>query len=218
MEFVKSLSILANFLSPSRIRKFSSNLKNRTDFITIVVDDIYQGHNASAVLRSCDAFGLVELYVVEGKNKFSPVKGISQSAEKWLEIKRFTNQRDCYNELKRNGYKICVAIPPSEKSVYIDEFSFDEKIAVIVGSEMEGVSDFFKERADIFLSIRMYGFVQSFNLSVASALILYELRRKLHISDIDWHLPPLKKASLFYKWMKKSVYFSDKLDIVKKSL
>lgn len=211
MDFIKNILKLSQFLSPNRIRKFSSNLKNRTDFITIVIDDIYQGHNASAVLRSCDAFGLIDVYVVEKSNKFSPIKGISQSAEKWLSIKKFSNHKDCYDELKRNDYKICVAIPPSEDSIYIDEFEFNEKIAVVVGSEMEGVSDFFKERADIFLSIRMYGFVESFNLSVASALILYELRRKLESSKIKWHLNPIKKGKILYDWLHKSVYFADKI-------
>ena len=211
MEFIKNFSILASFLSPSRIRRFASNIKNRTDFITVVVDNIYQGHNASAVLRSCDAFGLVDVYVVESKNKFTPVKGISQSAEKWIEIKRFSNPIDCYNELKRNGYKVCVAIPPSDQSVYIEDLDVDEKIAFVVGSEMEGVSDFFLENADMFVSIRMYGFVESLNLSVACAIILYEMRRKLDSSGVDWRLSPLKKGTLFYKWMRRSVYFADKI-------
>lgn len=218
MEIVKGLSLLATFLSPSRIRKFASNIRKRTDFITVVVDDIYQGHNASAVLRSCDAFGLVDVYVVEGKNRFSPVKGISQSAEKWLEIKRFSNPKDCYDELKRNGYKVCVAVPPSEKSIYVDEFNPDEKVAIVVGSEMGGVSDFFMENAEVFLSIRMYGFVESFNLSVASAIILYELRKKIELGNVDWYLPPLKKAAVMYRWMRRSVYFADKLEELGKNM
>lgn len=211
MEFVKNIVKLTQFLSPRRIKKFSSNLKNRTDFITVVIDDIYQGHNASAVLRSCDAFGLVDIYVVEKSNKFSPIKGISQSAEKWLTIKKFLTHEECYEELKKNGYRICVAVPPAENSVYLDEFEFDEKIAVVVGSEMEGVSDFFKEKAEIFLSIRMYGFVESFNLSVASALILYELRKKLDKANINWHISPIKRGKILYNWLRKSVNFADKI-------
>ncbi len=210
MDILKNISLLAEFLSPSRIKKFASNLKNRTDFITVVIDDVYQPHNASAVLRSCDAFGLCEVYVIEDKYKFTPVRGISQSAEKWLEIKRFSTRQSCYDELIYKGYKICVAVPPSNNSVFLDEFEPDGKIALVIGGEMNGVSDFFMERAEIFLSIKMFGFVESLNLSVAAAIMLYDLRRKIEKRG-DWSLSALKKSKIFYRWMKKSVYFADKI-------
>lgn len=211
MDFLKNISVLAQFLSPKRIKKFSSNLRNRTDFLTVVIDDIYQSQNASAVIRSCDAFGLSDIYVIEDKNKFVPVKGISQGVEKWLNIKKFSDRQKCYDELLNEGYEICVAVPPCEKTVYIDEFEPEGKIAVVVGAEMSGVSDFFMQKADRFISIKMYGFVESFNLSVASSIILYELRKKIEKSDFDWRLSPIKKAKVFYRWMKKSVYFADKI-------
>lgn len=211
MDLIEKIATISRFLSPSRISRFLKNIKNRTDFITIVIDDIYQPHNASAVLRTCDAFGLSDVYVIEGSNKFTPVKGISQSAEKWLCIKRFKDRQECYNELITNGYKICIATPPNEDSIYLDDFEIDDKIAIVIGSEMEGVSEFFREKADYFLSIKMYGFVESFNLSVACAIILYEMRKKLEKSNINWHISPIKKGKILWDWMRGSVYFADKL-------
>ncbi len=209
--FIKGIAALSKFLAPRRLKKITYNIKERTDFITVVLDDIYQIHNASAVLRSCDAFGILDVYVVENKNKFQPAKGISNSADKWLNIKKFSNYDECYKELKDNDYKICVTVPPSENSVFLDDFEIKEKIAIVIGSEVSGVSDFFKEKADMFLSIKMRGFVESLNLSVSTGIILYEFRKKLENSNIDWRLSPVKKSKTIYKWFKKTVYFSDKI-------
>lgn len=212
-KILNGISFFARFLNPSRLRTLSLKIKNRTDFITIVVDDIYQPHNASAVLRSCDAFGIVDVYVVEQKGRFEIVKGISNSAEKWLNIKRFKDYESCYKELRENNYKICVSSQFSRNSISLYDFKVREKLAIVIGSEMKGVSDFFKERADYFLTIPMKGFVESLNLSVAAGIILYELRKKLEESDIDYTLSPILKSRLFYNWVKKDIPYSDKLKV-----
>ena len=209
-KFINDLVSVVNFLSPRRIQRIKKILNNKTDYVAVVLDDINQPHNATAVLRSFEAFGFLNVYVVEKRSIFKPVKGISNSAEKWIFIKRFKDYDECYQELKKNGYKLCITTPYDEnkKTITPENFSFDSKLAVVIGNEVEGVSEYFKERADIFMSIKTYGFVESLNLSVACGIIMYELRKKLENEKIDFRLNQLKKAEIFSKWIYKSISFT----------
>jgi len=211
--FIKNFVDFINFLSPRRISRIKKVLDNKSDFVALVLDDINQPHNASAVLRSFEAFGFINVYVVEKKAKFMPVKGISNSAEKWLIIKKFKDYEECYNKLKKEGYRICVTVPyEKEKNIVTPQsISLDKKIAIVIGNEMDGVGDFFKGKADLFMSIKTVGFVESLNLSVACGIIMYELRKKLEEGNVNFYLSPFKKTEIFSKWLYKSIPFISRI-------
>ena len=211
-DFIKNFVNFINFISPRRIQRIRKVLDKKSDFICIVLDNINQPHNVSAVLRSFEALGFINVYVVEKNASFKPVKGISNSAEKWLVIKKFKDYNECYDELKNKGYRICVTVPYDEtkNTTTPAEVSLTEKIAIIIGNEIEGVSNFFKEKADIFMSIKTYGFVESLNLSVACGIIIYELRKRIEESDRKFYLDSISKSKIFSKWIYNSLHFIKK--------
>lgn len=203
-KFVNGIVSIVNFLAPKKLKKITSTIKERTDFITIVIDDIDDIHFANTLIRSADAFGLVDVYVVEKENKLSFDRNISGGGEKWLNIKTFYDYESCFNELEENGYKICVICFDSKQSVFVDEFEIEDKIALVFGAEKKGVLDFFKKRADVFLNVKTFGFVEGLNPSVSAGIILFELRKKLKDSEIDYKLSPVLKSKMIYKYFKKS--------------
>ncbi len=203
---------LMDFLTEERKKLLLDKLEKRTRFLTVVVEDVYQPHNASAILRTCDAFGLQDVYVVEKENRFKPNTGVSLGAEKWLNIITFKSPEEAYKELKRKGYSIAVTVPPGKKfsPSFLPDFKPRGKLAVVFGSELEGVSKFFIENADVYLTIPMYGFVESFNVSVSLAIVLYDLVVKCKERSGFFLTEKEKEETLFY-WLSKSIKNFEKI-------
>ncbi len=204
---------LTNLLTNERKNKLLEKVKKRTRFLTVVIEDVYQPHNASAILRTCDAFGVQDVYVIEKENKFQPNRGVSLGAEKWLNIYTSKNPQEIYRTLKIKGYKITATIPPDKKYPYqtLPEFKPKEKLALVFGSELEGLSRFWLEKADLYLTIPMYGFVESFNISVSVAIILYDLVHKLK-NKKEFYLSSNEREEILIYWLKKEIRGVEKIE------
>jgi tRNA (guanosine-2'-O-)-methyltransferase len=202
-------NFLKQFISEARLAKIEQIVAARTRYITVAVEDIYQPHNASAVMRSAECFGVQDLHVIENKNKYTPSKEIAKGASKWLTLHHHNGQENntlsCIRELKKQGYRI-LATTPHEKSHMIGDVDVTKgKIALFFGTELEGISDDVRAEADEFVRIPMYGFTESFNISVSAALCLAELRNKMEKSDVKWELTEDEKAELKLEWVKNTI-------------
>ena len=209
------IKYLREFATENRWQTINTVLEKRTRYLTVVLEDIYQPHNASAVLRSCDCFGVQDVHIVENKNEFDPNKGVTIGADKWIDLQSY-NQPDqnntaaCFEKLKGKGYQI-IATTPHEDEVNIDEVPLDQKTALLFGAELTGLSDYALEHADGYAKIPMVGFSESFNISVSAALCLYELSRRLRSQRDDWQLNEEEIVNLQLDWLKKTVRAPEKL-------
>ncbi|HET8866238.1 MAG TPA: RNA methyltransferase [Gracilimonas sp.] len=207
---------LREFATEERWQKLVEVAELRTRHVTVVVEDIYQSHNASAVLRSCDGFGIQDVYIIENKNDFDASSQVTIGADQWLTLHRYkkpgtNNTEACFNTLKAKGYKI-IATSPHEKDANLNDLSISDKTALVFGSEIDGISDRAKELADGFLKIPMTGFSESFNISVSAAICLYNITRRLRDSDITWKLTEEEQEELKLEWLKRSIKAGDQLE------
>lgn len=186
-------------------------LEDRTRYITVALEDVFQPHNKSAVLRSLDCFGLNDMHVIEDRYKYRPAKSVDKGASNWVDVKKYKNTQDCYNKLRESGYKI-VATMPHAKSCSIDQLLLDNKIALIFGTEQKGLTKEALMLADEYVTIPMYGFTESFNISVSVAICLYELTKKLRLSEFAWRLTEEEREILKLTWLKASVHGGDYLE------
>ncbi len=202
------INYLSQFISETRRAKFDEVLNFRTRHITIVLEDLYQPHNASAVLRSCDIFGIQDIHIIENKNAYTVNKDIAMGAPKWLNLHKYRNSEnntlEAIKNLKAKGYRI-VATSPNNNDVTIENLPVDKPLALFFGTELTGISDTVMEQADEFVKIPMFGFTESFNISVSAALCIYSLTSKLHKLDVDWHLSDAEKEQLILTWLRKSI-------------
>lgn len=206
---------LKEFITEERRETLYSVLEQRTRHICVVLEDIYQSHNASAVLRSCDCFGIQDVHIIENNHDFSLSKGVTIGADQWLTIKKYNkssadNIRTCFNNLREKGYRI-IATTPHEHDVTIDKLSIENKTAIVFGAELNGLSQQAMDMADGFVKIPVYGFSESYNISVSAALCLYELSKRLRKSRLNWQLTGVEKQQLMLEWLEKSIRASDKL-------
>ena len=208
-KYLKDLNqFLSELISEQRRIKFDEVLDFRTRHITIVLEDIFQYHNASAVLRSCDIFGIQDIHVIENENEYAVSRDIALGSAQWLNQYHYNqkgnNTLDCINHLKKKGYRI-VATTPHKNDCTIDELPVDKPLALVFGTELTGVSDVVKENADEFVKIPMFGFTESFNISVSAALCLKALTDNLHKSNTDWHLKKNEKEVLLLDWLRNTI-------------
>ncbi|EDM29698.1 spoU protein [Lentisphaera araneosa HTCC2155] len=198
------LAKLQSHLIDDRIELIDKVCSERTEHICLVLENLYQEHNASAILRNADAFGIQNINVIENDNDFAANKEVSMSAHKWLDIKawnesKIDNTVKCLSALKKQGYKIC-ATSLRPESITLDELPVDEPIALCFGTELTGLSEVAHEMADYMTYIPMNGFIQSFNVSVASALSLSHLRNKMKRKNIEHALSPEKTLDTKINW------------------
>lgn len=214
---------LSQFVTPHRLQRFEEVLAYRTRYITVVLEDLYQPHNISAVLRSCDCFGIQDVHIIENRNKVEINPEIALGASKWLNIYRYninqeSNTPDALNQVRKKGYRI-IATTPHDNDILLEEVDLRPgPIALVFGTELRGLSDQAMGFADVFMRIPMYGFTESFNISVSAAISLYHLTRVLHSSDIPWKLTDDEKLEVKINWLKQSIHHSELLvqDFMKK--
>jgi len=192
---------LYQFLTDERIEQFEKVLAHRTKHFVVAVENIYQPHNANAVIRSCDCFGVQDCHVIEGINKFSTSKGVSKGAIKWVNIHRHKETKKAIKELRNQGYQI-VATTPHTNDCNLEDFDFTKKSVFFFGAEKKGLSQEVLNEADVYLKIPMVGHTESLNISVSAAIILQHVTQKLKASEIDWKLTEKEKNEVRLKWAK----------------
>ena len=200
----KLLAYLEEFISEKRIERFNDILSHRTNFITVAIEDVFQMHNTSAVIRSCESFGIQQAHLIEGKYGQRLDEEIAMGAQKWVDVKRYNNSNEAVDVLKNKGYKI-VATSPHADSSLLQDYELDGKMALFFGTENKGLSDYVLENADAYLKIPMVGFTESLNISVSAAIILQHLTSKLKSSNFDWKLTQAEMMEKRLDWTKKSI-------------
>lgn len=198
------LTYLEGFITENRKEGFLRVLKNRTKHFTVTMEDVFQLHNTSAVMRSCEVFGIQELNVIEQKFGKSIDKEIAMGAEKWVDINRFSSIQDCITNLKSKGYQI-IATTPHNDSCMLHEFDISKPSALFFGTERDGLSEEVMQQADGFLKIPMVGYTESLNISVSAAIIIQDIMNRLRQSNIDWQLLEEEILDKRLDWTRKSI-------------
>ncbi|HEU4791269.1 MAG TPA: RNA methyltransferase [Flavobacterium sp.] len=198
------LNFLENIITENRKENFLKVLKNRTKHFTIAVEDVFQMHNASAVMRSCEVFGIQELHVIEERYGKRIDKEIAMGAQKWVDISTYDSVTNCIDTLKDKGYQI-IATTPHENDCLLEDFDISKPSALFFGTERDGLSEEILSRADGFLKIPMVGFTESLNISVSAAIIIQNLTNRLRNSDVAWELTEEEILEKRLDWAKKSI-------------
>ncbi|WP_372975399.1 TrmH family RNA methyltransferase [Muriicola sp.] len=204
------IAYLESFVSEDRLRRFSEVLQWRTRYITVAMEDVYHLHNASAVIRSADVFGLQDVHIIEERFGKRLDKKIALGAQKWVDIHRYPTTEACLKSLRDKGYRI-LATTPRKDALTLEELTVDHKIAFLFGAEKEGLSEKALEKADDLIHIPMVGFTESLNVSVAAAIVLQRATSLLHASNVDWKLREEEREEKRVEWIKKSVRNLDKI-------
>lgn len=198
------LEYLENFLTPERKQRFQAVLRQRTRHFTVAIEDVFQLHNTSAVMRSCEVFGIQDLNVIEERYGKAIDKEIAMGAQKWVDVKRYSSNKACIAAMRERGYKI-IATSPHEGSCMMDNFDVTEKAALFFGTERDGLSNDVLEAADGFVKIPMYGFTESLNISSSAAILLQNLSSRLRQSDVNWRLTNEEILEKRIDWARKSI-------------
>ncbi|TQI70955.1 tRNA (guanosine-2'-O-)-methyltransferase [Gramella sp. Hel_I_59] len=206
----KLLEHLQGLLTQRRINLFEKVLTQRTDHFTVVAQDVYQLHNTSAVVRSCDVFGIQNLHIIEENLPRRIDKEIAMGAQKWVDVHRYNTSRECLHELRQHGYQI-VATTPHNDSTMLADFDITKPSAIFFGTEQNGLSEEILREADASIKIPMYGFTESLNISVSAAIILQSLREKLDTSNIDWQFSEDRMQEVRLAWTKKTIKNSEEI-------
>ena len=188
----KLLEHLESYLTERRLERFHQVLSQRTKHFTVAIEDVYQLHNTSAVVRSCDVFGIQEVNIIEEVNSKRIDREIAMGSQKWVDLNRYNSAASCIDKLREEGYQIVATTPHKNDSVLAD-FDVTKKSCFFFGRETEGLSDYVMEHADCFVKIPMVGFTESLNISVSAAIILQHVTDKLRQSDLKWHLTENEK-------------------------
>ena len=244
------IQFLSSQLTDTRLQKIKDKSQLRTKYITVVLEDIFQSHNMSAAVRSCEGFGIQQVHVIEDRNRYVVNQKVVKGAADWVNIikhysnpkhdnfipnvdtqeleesknifesvsdkennqESFENTRSCFEKLRADGYRI-VATTPHEKDKMIYDLPIETgKIALVFGTEETGLSKYAMENADEYVKIPMYGFTESFNISVSVAICLYELTKRLRASDLKWQLSEHEMIDLQLEWLRKSLPHSNLLE------
>lgn len=206
---------LAAFITDNKRELFDRLAPLRTRHITAVMEDIYQPHNASAVVRTCDLLGVQDIHIIENRNKFTVNPDVTLGSSKWTDMHRWRGNDDnslrCVEHLKRAGYAIVVTSPRATDTTP-HTIALDRPLAFCFGTELTGASDVLMEHADIQLRIPMYGFTESYNISVSAAITLYTVMERLRVSEVNWQLDTEALAALKLDWARKVVHSASHLE------
>ena len=191
--------------SERRLARLEEVLRHRQPDLTVVMENIHDPHNVSAMLRSCDAAGVMEAQLLYNSDAFPKIgKKSSASAGKWIERRKFKTVAECYGKLRSEGFRIyATRLDDEAKSLY--DFDLTQKVALVFGNEHRGVSDEAAEHSDGLLQIPMVGMIQSLNVSVACAITLYEALRQ-RLAKKEYGTGKFTKEvfeELFEAWKKK---------------
>ena len=209
------LDYLESYLTEHRKELFDRVIANRTKHFTIVAEDTYQDHNASALIRTCDCFGIQDLHIIEEENKYRLAKGMTQGSDKWVDLHYYSEYEDniqtCIDHLRAKEYQI-IATTPHRNDCMVAEYDISNRSAFFFGKESTGLSEQIINQADAYVKLPMYGFSESFNISVSAALLLQELTSKLRSSeDLHWQLTEEEIVDLKIEWCIKTIQNGDRI-------
>ena len=208
------ITYLEGFVTEKRKNTFKNILLNRTRHFTVVLEDIFQQHNSSAVIRSCDVFGIQDIHIIENKYHSKVSRHVAKGSQKWLNLINYkedkNNTKDCLTRLKNEGYQI-IATSPHNNTCTLHDLDISKKSAFIFGVEKSGVSEEVLINSDEILTIPMVGFTESLNISVAAAIILENLTNKLRNSNYPWRLSEKEQEILYANWLEKSIKNVDEI-------
>jgi len=207
-EIKDQIDYLTTLVTTNRVLRFDEVLQQRTKHFTVVLEDLYQKHNQSAIVRSCDIFGIQDMHVIENKYVSYMSNQVAKGAQKWLDFKMYDsidhNTQACIDAVKNSGYQLIVTSPHVD-SCFLQDFDVTKKTAFVFGVEKAGVSQQMMEQADGFIKIPMYGFTESLNVSVAAAIILQNVTERIKKSNVAWQLTDFEKMEIKLNWLKKSI-------------
>ncbi|GMQ23891.1 RNA methyltransferase [Algoriphagus sp. oki45] len=208
------LNYLGQFITDHKKEVMEKVLSQRTRFITVVLEDIFKPHNASAVLRTCDCFGVQDIHVIEKTNQYKINPYVTRGASQWVDLYKYfekdgSSVKSCFQHLKKHGYRIA-ATTPAEGAISIHDLEPDQKLALVFGNEHEGISQEVKEEADLLVHIPMLGFTDSFNISVSASIFLFDLIKKAQkYEHADFFLSEKEKEEIRIKWYRNVVKHSE---------
>ena len=209
------LEFLLQFVSDHKKELMEKILDNRTRKLTLVMEDIFQSQNASAMVRTCECFGVQDIHILESRSKYGTNLKVLKGSHYWINLIRHKKEKpvDVYTDLKSQGHKILVtSVSLGSKSIFeIDPVEFG-KIALVMGNELRGISKEAELNADYLVHIPMVGFTESFNVSVSAVICIAHLVNKIRQSDLDWKLTDHEKDEIRMKWVKLMVKKSDVLE------
>ena len=203
---------LRGFVTEERDNRIREVLEKRTRHVTVAVEDLYQTQNISAVLRTCECYGVQDVHVIENENEFQIHSAISMGSNKWLTLHRYKNEAHntarCIEALKAKGYTV-VATLPNDDSLYLDELPVEEPTAFLFGTELTGLSEEAVALCDKSMKIPMYGFTESFNISNSAAITLSSFVERVRKSQVKWQLTDYEYNELYFDWLQKSIRNTD---------
>lgn len=200
---------LSQFLTEERLHLFQEKLKERSNRITLVLEDVFQSRNISAAMRSADCFGIQNIHIIENKNNFIKDKSVSLGAGKWINIKQYNTEENntinCLKKLKKEGYQI-IATSPHNSNISLEEIDVkNNKIAIILGTELTGLSEKALSFADKRMKINMYGFTESLNISVSAAICCQSISSKMRKETTGWEVTEEEKTDILLNWIRNSI-------------
>lgn len=202
------LNFLLGFITENRRNKFNEVLNHRTRHLTIVLEDIYQSQNASAVLRSCDLTGVQDVHIIENKNPYDINPDVVVGSTKWLNLTKYNeksfNTLDAFDALRAKGYQI-IATSPHKDGFTPENLPLEKPIALVFGTERTGLTSEALSHADGFIRVPMVGFTESYNISVSAALLLYTLTSRLRKTNFCWQLTDAEKDELMLHWCRNTI-------------
>jgi tRNA (guanosine-2'-O-)-methyltransferase len=209
------IEYLQTFITPDRLTKINAVLAHRTRYVTVALENIHFAQNASAVLRNCDNFGIQDIHIIENTANFKLHRDVTRGCSKWLTLHHYATQagntQRCIARLKAQGYRI-VATTPHTESCILPDLAIDRPLALLFGNEQDGLSRTALSQADLKLRIPLYGFSESFNISVSTALCLQVICDRIRQSTLNWQLSAPEQQALQLDWYRQSVNASQSLE------
>ena len=211
------IQFLSGFITPERLSLFNKILSQRTNYLTVVLEDLYQTQNTSAVVRTADCFGIQNVHVIENKHAFEVNPDVVRGASNWVSViqhnRTAMNTPEALQKLRSEGYRIVVATP-HDHDVALENFDLEKgKAAIVFGCERPGLTEWAMKEADEYMKIPMVGFTESLNVSVAVAVTLHHLTHQLrNHTNIDWHLTDIEKQEILLNWLRTSIKRVDLLE------
>ena len=210
------ISYLSSFVTEERVELFQTKIKERSRHLTVVLEDVFQSRNISAAMRSADCFGLQDVHIIENKNKFISDKTVSLGAGEWLNIiqhnKTKKNTKLCIENLKKQGYQI-IATTPHNSDITLNEVDIENnKIAILLGTELTGLSNEALSLADKKMKIETHGFTESLNISVSAAICCQNLSNKMRKSDVNWKIKENEADEIILNWLRNTIKSSEEIE------
>jgi len=215
MTLSEAYALYCPHLSAHKLARFNSIANDRTRHITLVLEDLYQPQNASAVLRSAESFGLQDVHVIETNHAFHHYQSVSKGASKWLTVHQYAEKQNntalCFQNLRQKGYTIAVT-HLSDQAIPLSELDIEKPVAIVMGTELTGASEYAVRHCDFQIKIPMVGFTESLNVATAAGIICQKLKEKLNQSNVNWRLSEDEQLSLKIQWARHTVYWWEQLE------